>query len=828
MKKKINKNNSLFNILMLVFSIVAHVAIIVFFVLSYKYYKLEVKVFVGLVGIIVCLLIIADILFYVGIKYKETGIKIVNIIICVLLLVGGLGGTYYVHKVNKVVDNVIDNSGTDQYEIVGGVFAHYKNKEFSDLDDLKSVSNLKIGILYDDGVGTGTMAKQILSDNGIEADIKTYNTTDDLLAALVGSDNDVDVAVFPSSYRQRLLSVEDTDYSQYLDDIVDFYSFEDKVKTGENENSGADLYSEPFNILLIGFAPENEAMTYGLADSIIVATVNPQTFTVVLTSIARDSFVPIACYDGNTRDKINAARGTSRQCLMDTVGDLLDLDINYYMEVNFLGVVEIVDAVGGIVINNPVEFIGQSASSTRGEMTVLVPAGENVYANGEVALAFARERHAAGYDDFTRQQHQQEVISAIAEKLLGMSSVNEALKVMEAAGNNMSTNLSLNQLTGIFNYLVNHRNSTGMKTFNMIDIQNMRVTGYASWTYNYSMRLPLWIYKLYDGSIAEAKARIDDVMNNYTISDISQRNYFKFFAEYPYSRGQLYTTYFNEEQVHEELPPYYPYLTKYTYSEALSWASANGVTLNVTFISNDSDSYVASQDGMVVEQYPRQGALVSEYPTGSITVMGNQDPNYVPEYEVTGCDDETSCKAFAESKGIDVSYGYETDVDNEHLEGEFIGTNYKNGDKIKKNETLIIYKWTKKIPIPSYSDDANLSNYQTKLKNLGLNYTVVEQTDGATESNNGTIVSVSPTGTANVGDTITITVYKYVECSHEWVKDEENSVAATCAAAGKTVYKCSKCQKTKEETIPQLTGDSCTVTPSDGGDSENENDDEES
>ena len=76
-------------------------------------------------------------------------------------------------------------------------------------------------------------------------------------------------------------------------------SREKKVKTGENELANADLTIEPFNILLIGFAPEEGSNgKYGLSDAIIVATVNPKTMEVGLTSIARDSYVPISCYSG--------------------------------------------------------------------------------------------------------------------------------------------------------------------------------------------------------------------------------------------------------------------------------------------------------------------------------------------------------------------------------------------------------------------------------------------------------------------------------------------------------------------------------------------------
>ena len=505
-------------------------------------------------------------------------------------------------------------------------------------------------------------------------------------------------------------------------------------------------------------------MTVGLADSIILATVNPQTFTVSLTSIARDSYVDISC--NGSRQKINAARGISRQCLMDTVSDVLGVDIDYYMEVNFQGVVDIVDAVGGITINNPVEFVGQDASGIRGDYTVLVPAGE-VVADGQMALAFARERHAMPNGDFDRQQHQQEVIAAIVERLLTINDVNKAIKVMEAAGDNFSTNLSLNQLTGIFNYLVNHTNTVGIPTYYMIDIKNMRVTGYASWYYSYSMHLPQWIYKLYNGSIAEAQACIKDVWGDYSTSDIKQYSYQKFFAEYPYERGQLYSDYFNEQEVHEEMPAYYPLFTGKSYAEAMSAAAAKGITLNVTFISEGDANYVASSDGYVVSQYPSQGALVSEYPTGSITVMGNPSETD-PEFTVTGCDDETSCKLFAQNKGIAVSTQTKIDTDGTHNEGDYAGCSVKNGDKIKKSDTMIIYKWTKQktVTIPSFTAGSTTwSSYKSQLDSLGLLYSISYQTSGATSSNNGTIVSVNPSAgsSAVVGSTVTVYIYKYEE-----------------------------------------------------------------
>lgn len=797
-KEKAPNKSHIFGYIIAILAIAAHALIIALVVTSYKYYTVRMSAFISILVALICILIIIDILVYVCLKYKDVWVKIVNIVLCLAMILVGSFGTYYVHRINKTVSNVIENDDVDQYETISGVFTYYdasgNSTKYESLDDLKSVSNLKVGIVADDGSGTGTgaLAKNILEEAGISATYEEYSADILLFESLVGDEGDIDIAVFPASLRQRLSSDSEVDYSEFLDNMFDFYSFSEKLKVAENENANKDLAEDPFNILLIGFAPEDEAQTVGLADTIIVATVNPETFTVVLTSIARDSYVELTCQRG-TRQKINAARSYSRQCLMDTVGELMNIDIDYYMEVNFTGVVEIVDALGGVVINSPVAFVGQTASGIRGSYTVYVPSGEYL-ADGEQALAFARERYHMPNGDFDRQQHQQEVIKQIVKKLLELNDVNKALDVMEAAGKNLSTNLSLNQLTGIFNYIINHENTTGLSTFDMIDIQNMRVTGYSSWYYSYSMHLAQWIYKLYNGSIAECQERIKDVLNDYSASDIKQVSYQKYFASYPYDRGQLYSEYFNEAQVHEEMPAFWANLTKMTYQEALAWASENGVTLNVTFIRNDSSEYNASLDGQVISQNPRNGALVSEYPSGSITVMGIQDGSYDPEYTID-CADESKCAAFIAANGLTTSTAKVYNADSSK-NGAFAYAKSSSGssEKVKKSETLILYYYINEMTVPSYSG-YTYDQYVALLKEYGLVGAQSTETVSTDKQDlNGTIAEVSPTvGSAiKSGATVTIKLYKYAAVEHVHdasVKGE--TVAPTCISNGYTRYYCS-------------------------------------
>ncbi|WZU01470.1 LCP family protein [Erysipelothrix sp. D19-032] len=95
-----------------------------------------------------------------------------------------------------------------------------------------------------------------------------------------------------------------------------------------------------------------------LSDSIILATFNPNTMKATMTSVPRDSYVPIACYPGQTFDKINHSRGISRECMIDTVENFLDVDIDFYFETDFYALEKIVDALGGLDIESPLQFAG--------------------------------------------------------------------------------------------------------------------------------------------------------------------------------------------------------------------------------------------------------------------------------------------------------------------------------------------------------------------------------------------------------------------------------------------------------------------------------------
>ena len=668
-------------------------------------------------------MVIIDIVFFVGFNHKDLALKIISTIMAVLLLVGGTVGSYALARANNIVDNVLDDGKSDKYETFSGVFVYYKgNKGANNFTTLKDLNGKKVGMLNETSNGLTYIASNHLSKEKVDYATVFYKTNAEMMQALI--DGDVDAIVITSAYRNMYKGVEETPgeegtaetetinseeegiveeeiieedtevdsesaesgipastteespFTKYLPDLVDFYSFEEELKM-DTQRTIKNLSTDPFNVLLIGYSRVALGSSVGLADSIILATINPQTYEVSMTSIARDSFVPIACYGGEL-DKINSGRSTSRACFIETVENFLNMDIDYYMELDYLGLVQIVNVIGGIYINNPVSFTLDG---------IYVPAGEHVFADGQMALQFCRERHHMPNGDFDRQQHQKEVIIEIAKAFIESGSVSLALKAMEEASEWMSTDLTLSQLTSIFNLLLNTKNYTGLDTFDLVDFQNSRITGYGGiMYYSYSMRLPLWVYLIYQGSYDESIQHINHVMGNY--EKYSQTRNFEFSLDDEYVRPELFSTDYEHKFVYEPdpMPAYWAALEGMSTSAAQNWASANGVSLSVNTIKYGDANYDKAYEGLVVSQSPRYGSLVSEYRSGSITVMGPSqiDPNkQVPDFI-----EHNYSKAVAWAREHGIKYDIEFDTNIEGKVEDVIRQSPEPGTAITSGMTL--------------------------------------------------------------------------------------------------------------------------------------------
>ena len=629
--KKLTKQQ-IFILVAAIILVITHIAIILAVVLSFRYYSIYPSLFGSIVAAIVCFLIVIDIIFFIGFNHQDSILKIVSIVLAVFMLAGGSIGTYFIAKANSVVNTVLDGNSS-KYETYSGTFVCYN--KYNTFKTLKDLSNKKVGFLTETTNGITYIAKEMMDNEKFDYATIYYKTNAELVQALI--DGDIDAMVITSAYRD-IYSLERDDnspFAKYLDSFIDFCPFEKELKISSNKKT-KNVSTDPFNVLLIGYSRTDIGSPVGLADSIILASINPQTYEVSMMSIARDSFVPIPCYGGEY-DKINSGRSTSRQCFIDTVEEFVNtgrsesdrIDIDYYMELDYYGLVLIVDAIGGINVDNPVDF---ELDGT------FVPAGKDVFCDGIMALQFCRERHHMPNGDFDRQQHQKEVIIKIAKKFIESGDISLALKAMERAAEYMSTDLTLNQLTSIFNLLLNTKNYTSLDTFDLVDFQTLRMTGEGGLKYySYSMHLPLWVYLIYQGSFDESMHHIDEVMGNY--STIKQNASFDFSIRNKYVRPPLYSLSYPSVFMYspDPMPAYWASLDGMTFDEAAAWASANGVTITIgATINPNSPDYDPNLEGRICDQSVRYGSLISEYKTCEVTIMGNSDIDlddfYVPNF----------------------------------------------------------------------------------------------------------------------------------------------------------------------------------------------------
>lgn len=185
------------------------------------------------------------------------------------------------------------------------------------------------------------------------------------------------------------------------------------------------------NILLLGVGDKSHAAA-GLTDSMIVASIDPDSKSVVLLSIPRDVYVEDAKDIGagrinamyvsyralHKKEKGMTESGASLLAMQDVADDIgmrLGMNIHGVMKMDFIGFTNIVDAVGGVDVDVPERLVDYSYPVQEGVIgTFEIDAGPQ-HLDGETALQYARSRHSTS--DFSRSARQQLILAAIGDKV---------------------------------------------------------------------------------------------------------------------------------------------------------------------------------------------------------------------------------------------------------------------------------------------------------------------------------------------------------------------------------------------------------------------------
>lgn len=225
-----------------------------------------------------------------------------------------------------------------------------------------------------------------------------------------------------------------------------------EFRTG-NQVSQAIAQTEPFTILLMGVdtgSNERKEKWVGNSDSMILVTVNPKTKQTTVTSLERDILIKLSGDKDHemtgVEAKLNAAYASGgAEMAIATVQDLLNIKIDKYMMINMEGLIQLVEAVGGITVTNHFDF-PIKISDWEPEFQATVEPGTHKI-NGEQALVYARMRYDDPEGDYGRQKRQREVIQKIMAKILALDSVSRYRKILSAVSRNMQTDIEISSRT---------------------------------------------------------------------------------------------------------------------------------------------------------------------------------------------------------------------------------------------------------------------------------------------------------------------------------------------------------------------------------------------
>ena len=205
------------------------------------------------------------------------------------------------------------------------------------------------------------------------------------------------------------------------------------------------ISNDPVSILLLGVENYSSGGKGGRSDTLMVATFNPEDQKMKLLSIPRDTRVEIP---GKGLNKINHSFSKGgKELTVETVEDFLNIPIDYYATVNFDGLKNIVDIVGGVTVDVPFDFT-QNSDDPKAEKLEFFEGPMKL--DGRYALAYARMRLQDPENDIGRNERQQQVVKAIIDKIASAGTLLKVDKLTNEVGKNVETNMRVTELLGFY------------------------------------------------------------------------------------------------------------------------------------------------------------------------------------------------------------------------------------------------------------------------------------------------------------------------------------------------------------------------------------------
>lgn len=545
-------------------------------------------------------------------KYKGL---IISTIFSLLFILIFFIGSYYINYVYSNINNM-QESEKITYNIY---LITLKDTEFS--------SESKIGVISDKiDKDNNELSTKLYKKKNLKNEIVEYNDYIKMLDDLYN--NVIDGAIVPGNY--DTLFRNEVGFENIVYDTKVIYEYSEK-RQNEDLNIVSDKdFSEPLTFLFLGVDSEGDGLNANAAfngDTLMLMSFNPKTLSSVLLSIPRDTYVPIAC-NNNRYAKINSSAAYGTGCVISTINKFLDINIDYYVKINFKGVVDLVEAVGGVEVDVEAptylanayggKVCEQNSDRQWGDKLVCINPGLQVL-NGEQALAYARCRHMYIGSDLDRVRHQQQVVEALANKVLHFNSIKEFQDILNAVSKNIATNMDTDTILSGYNVA---KNVLGNKLSgkDSLNIQKASLETYSLNVYVPSQGRKTSAQGFYESSLEDIKKAFNIVLGKETEEPIKT---------FSFSVNETYEIYRpGKGKRTGQSGALLPSFVGKSISEAQSFCNSNNINLEIKYVDSGSEHYndqVAV--GLIGDQSVHKDVLLSTVSNLTVYVVNSKNTN---------------------------------------------------------------------------------------------------------------------------------------------------------------------------------------------------------
>ena len=566
-------------------------------------------VFMVLVGIIN---IISIVLTTKLLKKEKQSKFFIFVIIASIFIFAQAIGSYYILKTYSTLNSMNKNEITYTTAFV--------TLKGSKIKDISSIKDLKIGIVDDKTSIEGyVIGKEVIKENSLEKN-NTLVDYEDFTALVKGLySKDIDIMIVSEDYVSMFDEINE--YKNISKETKVVYKKEmtytkDEIAklTGEDTNiSSSDKIDKPFTVLVMGIdstAPTLKKNASGNGDALMLLTFNPKTLNATILSIPRDTYVPIACFANQKENKITHAAWNGASCMIKTIENFTGINIDYYVKVNFQGVVKLVNAMDGIEVDVPLDFCESNSNrATSKDKLICLKEGKQTL-NGEQALALARHRKTLLTGDLQRGVNQQLVIQGMLNKVKSIKSAGQMLKILDMVSQNIDTSFTTNQILSFYD-IAKNLVLTSSESSNLINIRQLYLSGSSQMIYDERSGLVLYNYIPNKSSLNQIVKAMKDNLSSKPNLDVKRMD---FNIEEEYEMETIGTDNLSATTTYTLLPNFVGKSENY----AVNWLRSNGVSYEIK-----ENIITSGSDGLVTDQsYPQNKRI--DLMSGKIVITVNR------------------------------------------------------------------------------------------------------------------------------------------------------------------------------------------------------------